>query len=101
MGESTPFLTCLHFGFIGHFNVVEPVLAALHRPTDDSAGVMIDDDGQIRKTFAGADVGDVRNLGIVWNCYVKLPVERVVDSDQRSAVINAETSSVAELRFDP
>lgn len=32
-------------------------LKALHRPANDAAGIEIDDDGQIGKTFIGSDVG--------------------------------------------
>lgn len=35
-------------------------LAALQCPADDPAGIEVDDDGQISKTFARPDVGDVR-----------------------------------------
>lgn len=57
--------------------------------------------GQISKTIAGPDIGDIRNPCLVRSGDVELPVERVVDSDDRSAAVDTGTALVADLRLDP
>lgn len=76
-------------------------LAALHRPTDHTTRIEVDDNGEIGEALAGSNVGDVRHPGSVWSRHVELPVERIIDDDRRSATIDAGTAFVADLRLDP
>lgn len=76
-------------------------LSALHRPADDPTGIEVDDNRKVSEALAGLDVSDVRDPGLVRSRYVKLPVERVLDSNGRPAAIDAGTAFVADLRLDP
>jgi len=53
-----------------------PGRRCLHRreEADDTAGVEIDDDGEVGETFLSPDVGDVGDPGPVWHVHVELPV---------------------------
>ena len=56
-------------------------LSALHRPADDPARIEVDDNRKVSETFAGSNVSDVRDPGLVRSCYVELPVELIIDDD--------------------
>ncbi len=76
-------------------------LAALQCPANDPTGIEVDDDSEICEALTSSDVGNVRDPGLVRSRYVKLPVERVADSDGRPAAVDAGTAFVANLRPDP
>ena len=56
-------------------------LSALHCPADDPARIEVDDNRKVSETFAGSNVSDVRDPGLVRSCYVELPVELIIDDD--------------------
>lgn len=75
-------------------------LAALHGLTDYLTGVEIDDHHQVGKTFQYPDVGDVCDPGFVRRFYIELPIQRIVDDQQRLAAIVAQSAFIADLRLD-
>ena len=67
-------------------------LTALHCPTDNPAGIEIDDDREIGEALGGPDIGDVRDPCPVRSLDVELPVERIIDNDGGAAAIFARTT---------
>jgi hypothetical protein len=102
---SSEWNSTLPFGFRLHTavsiacNTTSVVCRLLHRSTDEPAGIEVDDDRDGSEALAGSDVGDVRDPGRVRD--VKLPVECVVDSNDRPAAIDAGAAFVGDLRLDP
>jgi len=75
-------------------------LAALNRPSDDTAGVEIDNDSQIGKAFQRPDIGDVRDPDAIRFLNVELAVQGIVDDQRWLAAMVSRPALVANLRFD-
>jgi hypothetical protein len=76
-------------------------LTALHRPTDNTAGIEIDHHRDIGETFVGSDIGYVGDPGLVRGRDVELPSQRVVGDNGRPAAVNSRTVLVADLSLYP
>ena len=76
-------------------------LAALHRPSDDTPRIEVDDHREIGKALLRPDVGDVRHPDTIRCFDVELPVEDIVDYEPRLASVAARTPLAADLRLDP
>lgn len=62
-----------------------------HGPAHNLAGIKIHDGRQIQPAAAGADVGDVTDLSLIWPLNVKLTIQDVGCDGQIVSVGRAET----------
>src|SRR5256714_15094211 len=48
-----------------------------HRPADDLASEQVEDHGQVEPTFAGRDVGDIRQPDLIGPVGYEIPIQQV------------------------
>ncbi len=68
-----------------------------HHTSDHFAGIEIDDNGQIRKSFQGSDIGDIGHPSLIRCRHIELPIQRVIDHKGWFAAIRAGAAFVTDL----
>tara|TARA_R110002051_G_scaffold144188_1_gene217112 strand:+ start:793 stop:1428 length:636 start_codon:yes stop_codon:yes gene_type:complete len=76
------------------------ILSLLQCPANHHAGIKVNDDGKIRKSFLCLDIGDVSHPSGIWSGGIKLPIQFVGSDDSRFAAIFAGTLLVTDPGAD-